>query len=87
MTLPNHTQALQFAQLQKVLATMYADRAHVPKLIGPDTNGFSDAVKFLKQAQGLGIKMHGITYHEWQLRAKPRLLFSASYCVCVLEKT
>ena len=37
----------------------------MPVLIGPDTNGFSDAVTFLKQAQDLGVAMHGITYHEY----------------------
>lgn len=63
-TLANKTQAIQFAQLQEVLAKLFADKAHVPVLIGPDTNGFPNAVNFLKQALDLGVKMHGITYHE-----------------------
>ena len=64
VTLANKTQVTQFAQLQKVLARLYSDKPRVPVLIGPDTNGFSNAVNFLKQAQNLGVDMHGITYHE-----------------------
>ena len=63
-TLPNKTQATQFAQLQRVLAKLYADKPRAPVLIGPDTNGFPNAINFLKQAQDLGVTMHGITYHE-----------------------
>jgi hypothetical protein len=59
------TQAIQFAQLQELLTTMYADKPRVPVLIGPDTNGFGDAIKFLGQAQDLGVTMHAITYHEY----------------------
>jgi hypothetical protein len=64
-TLPHKTQAIQFAELQKLLAVLYADKPRIPVLIGPDTNGFSDAVKFLRQARDLGVHMHGITYHEY----------------------
>eukprot|EP01052_Picozoa_sp_SAG31_P012457 SAG31_NODE_730_length_12505_cov_3.807109_1_plen_483_part_10 len=64
-TLPERTQATQFARLQKILATLYSDKPRVPVLIGPDTNGFGDALTFLKQAQELGVSMHGVTYHEY----------------------
>ena len=64
-TLPRKTQAVQFLQLQKQLAILYADKPRAPVLIGPDTNGFGDAVTFLKQARDLGVSMHGITYHEY----------------------
>ena len=61
-TLPNRTQALQFKRLGRILATLYADKPRTPVLICPDTNSFSDALIFAKQARNVSARMHAITY-------------------------
>ena len=77
---PGHSpqsEAEDFAVLQKLLVDLYPDAGLRPRIIGPDIHGFHESeasenveklnfmAEFAQNCSSLGVKLHGITHHEY----------------------